>query len=189
MRMDRNKELLIGILLLAVLAGTAVVAGVFHKSEQGNVQAEPQDVPYIGSGGLSFTYPNSYIAIERQETYKGNPIHVVTLIDNKVRVPDMSDGPPAISIIEVQDSSNKTLEEWVEANSISNFALSPDKQLASTTLAGEHAVSYTHSGLYESHATALKHGGYVYILSVGSDSPEDKIVADFQNILQTVQFR
>jgi hypothetical protein len=101
----------------------------------------------------------------------------------------MSDGPPAISIIQVPKASNETLEEWVKTNSISNFALSPDQKLSSTTLGGQPAISYTHSGLYESQAIAAEHGGYAYLLSVGSLNPQDKIVGDFQNILRTVQFK
>ena len=175
------------VIVFLILAATIIFLNP-QKGSQLN-PAGPTQVPYVGIGGLSFFYPNSYVLTQRHDSYEGDPIVVLTLVPNDVKIPDMSDGPTAISIIEVPNSGAETLSAWVKGHSISNFSLSPDHVLASTTVAGEPAVSYTHPGVYESKAVAVKHKGNIYILSVGSIAPTDQIYVDFQNILQTVQFK
>ncbi|MES2006577.1 MAG: hypothetical protein V4436_00545 [Patescibacteria group bacterium] len=138
--------------------------------------------------GIAFDYPNTYKLEERSDSFEGQPITVITLIDKNVVVPDMSEGPPSISIIVVLNASSTPLDAWVKAKSISNFNLS-DKKLSSTTVDTEPGVSYTHSGLYESEAVVVAHGGKIYLMSVGSVSPTETIYSDFQKLLSTVELQ
>jgi hypothetical protein len=101
----------------------------------------------------------------------------------------MSEGPPAISVIVVPNPENLSLEEWVRTKSISNFYLSPDKKLAATTVAGEPAVRYSHTGLYESDAVAVVHAGSTYLFSAGWAQANDPIRAYFLNLVSSVQFK
>ena len=138
---------------------------------------------------ISFNYPSHYNLNERKDGFEGQPISVITLVDKDVVVPDMSDGPTLISIISVPNPTNLSLEEWVKTKSISNFNLSADQKLTPTTVAGEAAVAYTHSGLYESDAVAWAHGDKIYVASVGWASATDPIRTDFQNVIKSVQLK
>ncbi len=185
------KILVLGIVLLILLG----IGGVFLKQVQPasptafNTPAQTNLVQYAGAADISFVYPKRYTLTERKDSFEGSPIVVITLIDANTSVPDMSDGPPAISIIEVPNPSDLSLSEWVKQKSISNFNLSPDQKLSSTTVGGEPAVSYVHSGLYESQALAAEHNKNIFLLSVGSVDASDAIYGDFHRILQTVQFK
>jgi len=139
--------------------------------------------------GISFTYPSNYKITERSDAYEGEPVSVIVLIDENIVVPDQSDGPTAISLIVASNSKNLALDAWVKTKSISNFNLSQGKKLSSTTVAGEPAVSYTHSGLYESDATAVSHAGKVYLFSAGWADSTAQIRTDFQKVLQSVTFK
>jgi len=140
------------------------------------------------SGGFSFTYSSNYKVEARSDSYEGEPISVMTLIDEKIVVPEQSDGPTAISIIVLPNTKKLTLGEWVKTKSISNFNLSPDKKLSSTTVAGEPGVSYIHTGLYESDAVAVVHGDKIYLFSVGWADSTAAIRTDFQKLLLSVTF-
>jgi hypothetical protein len=183
-----NKNLVISLVVLVALGAAAYF---FYSPSPAGTPAPSDSAAkeYVGPADISFSYPNNYTLTQRQDSYEGNPIQVITLVDSGVTVPDMSDGPPAISIIEVPNPANLPLGEWVTEKSISNFHLSPDQTLASTSVAGEAAVAYRHSGLYESQAFAVAHAGKIFILSVGSIDPSEAIHRDFENLLSTVQFK
>lgn len=147
-----------------------------------------EEVYTSNTGGLSFKYPSNYKVEARSDAYEGEPISVMTLIDEKIVVPEQSDGPTAISIIVLPNTKKLPLDAWVKTKSISNFNLSPDKKLSSTTVAGESAISYTHTGLYESDAVAVTHGDKIYLFSVGWADSTAVIRTDFQKLLQSVTF-
>ncbi len=180
--------------IIGVIAALAIIGSIFWYFLYGEQMPAPiTTLPPAGymayeSDGIHFEYPNTYALTERAETFEGNPMSVVVLIDKNVVVPDMSEGPPSISLIIVRNTDNLPLDQWIKEKSISNFALS-DKQLASSTIEGEQAISYTHSGLYESAAVATKHGNSIYLFSVGSINPSDPIYEDFQELLNTVHFK
>ena len=185
------KGLLIGICVLVLLGiggflinghNTSPVPFVPNTSSSTLLYTSP-------IANVSFSYPSHYNLEERKDGFEGQPISVITLIDKNVVVPDMSDGPTAISIISVPNPGNLSLEDWVKTKSISNFNLSSDQKLTPTMVAGEAAVSYTHSGLYESDAVAWAHGGKIYVASVGFASASDSIRADFQNVIKSVQLK
>lgn len=178
------KTLFLGIALLILCTLVAAVSSSLPTPAGQAAQAS-----YRGAAGISFTYPTAYALSERSDSFEGSPIVVVTLIDAGVKIPDQSDGPQLISVIEVPNPENLPLEEWVMEKSISNFSLSPDKKISPAVVGGEPAVSYRHSGLYESEAVAVAHAGKIYLLSVGSTSSGDQIYKDFQNLLKTVQFK
>ena len=180
------KTLFLGIAALIILT---VVAALYSAPGGAQPSGGNALVPYMGSADLSFSYPRTYTLTERSDSFEGNPIRVLTFIDSSISVPDMSDGPEAISIIEVPNPQNLPLEQWVKEKSISNFSLSPDQKLSPSTLGGAPAVSYTHSGLYESKALAAEHNGTIYLVSVGSVNPGDAIYRDFQNIVNTLHFK
>jgi hypothetical protein len=181
--------------IIGVIAAIALIGGVFWYFLYGESTPTPiTSLPPAGfeaydSEDIHFEYPNSYALTERADNFEGNPIVVVTLVDKNIVVPDMSEGPPSISLIVVRNSADLPLDRWIKEKSISNFALSTDQRLASSTLDAKQAISYTHSGLYESTAIATKHKDEIFLFSVGSINPNDEIYSDFQELLNTVHFK
>ncbi|HVV39270.1 MAG TPA: hypothetical protein VHD31_03000 [Candidatus Paceibacterota bacterium] len=141
------------------------------------------------TAGVAFTYPKTYILGERADSFEGSPITVLTLLPTDVAVPDMSEGPPGISVLVVPNPENIPLEDWVRTKSISNIGLSMDLSLGSTTVAGESAVAYKFPGLYENDAVAVAHAGRVYLFFGSWSDANAPIRSDFQNLLKTVTFK
>jgi len=139
--------------------------------------------------GISFSYSDTYALLER-EAGNGERYHyVITLIDKDAlaNVPADGEGPPAISIDIFQNNLEKQkVEEWIRGNSFSNFKLSPDNALASTTVAGTEAYAYTWDGLYRGESTVFAHKENIIMMSVTSLSPADAIRADFSDILASL---
>jgi hypothetical protein len=174
---------------LIVVCVVAAIATAFYTNKQSNTVAPPASLTYHSEHvGLDFNYPTTYTLTTRHDSYAGAEIHVLTLLDASVQVPDMSEGPAAISIIEIPITATTTLAQWVRENSISNFYLSPDQTLSSTTVGGVDALAYRYSGLYESDAIAVEHGGKIFIFAGAWLDANDAIRADFKNILASVTF-
>lgn len=174
--------------IVAVWIGFLIfgLAAVFFSGTASTVSDEKKfDSQEIG---LKFSYPSLYALTERQDSYKSTPIHVLTLINASTTIPDMSEGPTAISAIEIPVSGTTTLEQWVQGASISNFYLSPDKTFLPTKVDGEPALAYRYSGLYESDAVAVQHGGKIYLFAASWIDANDRIRSDFKNLLSSVTF-
>lgn len=180
------KGLLIGIVLIIVLGLSGVL--LTSQNQPTSTSTATTSSYHATEGDVSFEYHDTYKLEERADSFENNPVRVITLIDKDVVIPDMSEGPPAISLVIVPNQQNIPLEQWVKTKSVSNFQLSQSQTLTPTLVGGEQGLSYTHSGLYESNAVAVAHNGKVYVFSVGSIDPSDALVTDFQNLLKTVQF-
>jgi hypothetical protein len=139
--------------------------------------------------GLEFSYPNTYTLTTRHDSFAGAEIHVLTLINASTTVPDMSEGPTAISVIEIPVSESVNLEQWVRNASISNFNLSPDKLFTPESVDGEDGLAYRYSGLYESDAVAVEHEGKIFLFAVSWIDQKDVIRSDFQDLLNSVEFK
>ncbi len=162
------------------------LAAVFFFSDSSNKFQKPN---YVSEElGLSFSYPKSYTLTTRHDSFRGTEIHVLTFINASTTIPDMSEGPTAISVIGIPVPENTNLEQWVRGASISNFNLSPDKTFSQTTVDGEEAVAYRHTGLYESDAVAVKHDGKIFIFAGSWMDMEDAIRTDFKNLVLSVKF-
>lgn len=184
------KGLFIGIAVIILLGlGSAFLSGPKQSQQPAPAAGSGDIVPYIGTADISFAYPNTYTLTERGDSFEGNPIVVMTLIDSAAVVPDMSEGPVAIAILSIPNPQNIPLETWIQTKSISNFYLSADKKLVPASVSGEQGLSYTHTGLYENDATAVAHGGRVYLFFVSWTDAQSPMRSDFQNLLKTVQFK
>jgi len=146
------------VLLWAGLLVFGLMFAFSHKSDSLSFNSEEI--------GLEFEYPKSYTLTTRHDSYAGAEIHVLTLINASTTVPDMSEGPTAISIIEIPVPTVTALESWLKYASISNFELSPDKKFSPTTVDGQPALAYRYSGLYESDAVAVEHDGKIFLFAV-----------------------
>lgn len=172
-------------LLLVAIGGWAVWSR-FHAPVVSTTIATTQ---YSSSETrLAFVYKNTYVLDVRQDSFNGHEVTVLTLTNPTIVVPDMSDGPGGISVLVVADAANTPLALWLQQSSISNFNLSTTKELASTTLAGQEALRYTYSGLYENDAVATMHNGKKYLFFGAWGTAGDPTRKDLQDLLKTVQF-
>jgi predicted Zn-dependent protease len=156
----------------------------------GNNNTNPASAQTYSSdeNGISFNYPSGYTLEERKQTFEGEGMAVITIMESDFVIPEMGEGPPSIAIIIVPNTDNLSLEAWIKQKSISNYQLS-DEKLSSTTVAGKPAIAYTHSGLYETDAIAVEHEGKIYLMSAGWHDAASATRTDFQNLLKTVQFK
>lgn len=142
--------------------------------------------------GIEFRYSSSYQLEERDAPGSAQRRHhIVTLMRKEdLPPPQGGEGPPAITIEMFQnDLDDQTTEDWIRNSSLSNFKLSPDSRLSSTTIAGQSALSYTWDGLYRGDTIAIARPAYVYAFSVTYREPSDSIRTDFNALMRTVVFK
>ena len=189
-------KILIGIIVVIVV----LVGGFFwlnnyiYQEKQGDGGGEETSVPTYTSEkyGISFTYPSTYQLSEREAP--GSALrehHTITLMRTvDLPAPEGGEGPPAISIDIYQNNLDKqTTEGWIRGSSNSNFKLSPEGRLASTTIDGKPALSYRWSGLYEGTTIALAQPDWIYAFTVTYLEPGADIVQDFVTVRDSVRIR
>lgn len=191
---------LLGIVVIVILA----LGGYWLLSDQATVQTPPTATSTATSTssalkaytsaeyGVEFRYPSSYELTERDTP--GNAQrrhHVVTLIRAQdLPPPQGGEGPPTITVEMFQnDLDDQTTEQWIRNSSSSNFKLSLDNRLSTTSIAGQSALSYTWDGLYRGDTIAIARPAYVYAFSVTYREPTDPIRSDFENLMRTVVFK
>jgi hypothetical protein len=189
-----------------LMVGTLVVVGlgVFaytnygpgQESSNGDDSGEEQVTTletYNSSElGLSFTYPVSYTLTTHKDGNAERSWTTLTLIETHIleeyEQSGAMEGPPAIAVQVFDNIEELGLEEWVTTTSYSNYKLATDPTLLQGEVAGEPAVAYQHSGLYETNAVVVARGGKIYLFSVSWLTQEDKNINDFGDLLESVRF-
>lgn len=142
--------------------------------------------------GLRFSYPDTYVVTERDEPGSALRMHhSITLMDKTAaaNIPEGGEGPTTITIDIFGNGIDKqSVDQWIKNTSISNFKLSPDQMLATTTVDGVSARSYTWDGLYRGESTVLSKGDNIYMFSVTYMDTLDHIRDDFAALLSAVKF-
>ncbi len=143
-----------------------------------------------GSGNLTFNYPGYYVLEEREVAGGERGEQHLTLIKESELKREASEGPTSINIdIYQNDLDQLTTEQWIKNDARSNFKLSPDGKLSSTTLASRQALTYLWDGLYRGQTIALTTTKNVYTFSVTTLTATDKIKSDFEALLKTVDIK
>lgn len=146
--------------------------------------------------GVRFEYPGRYFVIEHDQSTGARYRYAIILMEdtaeNRALAAGVSteprEGPPTISFDLYQNNlDNQALETWIRSSNDSNFKLSPDGVLTSTTVAGLPALGYRWSGLYEGESTAFVYGDYIGVVSVTWLEPGDQIVTDFRGVLLSLE--
>lgn len=147
--------------------------------------------------GISFNYPETYY-LEEKDTSTGARYRYDIILtedteenrqlrNNPTSTPPR-EGPVAITVSLHQNYlDNQSIAEWVKGSSFSNYKLRSNDQFATTSVAGTEAVSYDWSGLYEGRSYVFEHNGYIVMASVTFLTPEDRIVKDFDNIIESLK--
>ncbi len=142
--------------------------------------------------GLSFSYPDGYKLIESDTGSGERKHHVITLVDKAAaaQAPENSEGPVSMSIDIFQNNIDKLpVRSWIQHTSASNFKLSPDQMLATTTVSGADGFAYIWDGLYRGESVAVAHAGDIVMFTVTSLETTDRIRDDYVTLMNTVQFR
>lgn len=187
------------VLILGLITGY-----VRHSLRDGGENVVPQEEPstdatlfnYSSSEGYTFSYPQSYVVIENPiEKNQGPDFQTESLslmtrteYKNLMGSDVPREGPTSISIEVFENSRNLSAGAWVETSPRSNF----NREMGNyknTTLAGETAVAYAWSGLYEGESVAVSYDKKMYIFSVTWMSQSDVIRSDFRDLLASVDFR
>jgi len=144
---------------------------------------------YSSEDGVSFMYPEKYELSSRQDGNAERAWDVLVLLPKGYVPPVGGEGPPAISMSIFANPEKIALDKWVLGDARPNWKLATDPGgLGSRMVGGEAAFVYKHSGLYETDAVAVAHGGKIFLFEAGWMTPQDAIRTDFENLLNTVQF-
>lgn len=144
-----------------------------------------------GTFGFRFPYPASYVRKVVDDPSVEQVMHrsIILVAGNDADAfysETPTDGPPAITVDVFTNAlaATHSIADWVRQSPQSNFNISPDKQLADSTLGGLPAVRYRWSGLYEGESVAVALGQNILIASVSYRASDDAIRTDFENLLQ-----
>ncbi len=188
---------------LALLAVLAVIGSAFYLMLQPaeenpsigeHVVETVRSVQYVNETyGLTFSYPDTYVLSERDA--EGNAMrahHTIVLMDKNdaASIPANGEGPTTISIDIFGNGIDKqTVEAWIKNSSNSNFKLSIDDVLASTTLSGVPGFSYTWDGLYRGESTVVSNSDDILMFSVTYRDSTDVIREDFRSLLRSTELQ
>lgn len=177
---------------LLLIAFVLVVAGGIVWTALSSPPPHPesrQHESYVSPElGLSFYYPKTYEVTLHTEGNAERRWYTLVLLPDEYIPPQGGEGPPSIAISAYDNVEGLPLEQWIRGDARSNFKLPGDQLLKSTTIDGEAALKYQYSGLYETDAVAVAHGGRVYVFSAGWLTPQDVIRAEFQDLYSSVNF-
>jgi hypothetical protein len=193
--MDKKRAIVL-VALLVVGAGAAlVVAGIVPNplAQLGANEPIPDVETYVSTEHrLAFGYPSTHALREIPLTNEGTNWSAITLADKEVlrqaEENGASEGPPLIAIQIFDNAANQTAEEWVRSSKFSNFNLSINGVLATTSVAGVDAVAYVYSGLFATDVVVAARGGKMYMFLVDWIAEDDANRNLFDRILDSVQF-
>ncbi|MBP9757668.1 MAG: hypothetical protein KBD06_03655 [Candidatus Pacebacteria bacterium] len=143
--------------------------------------------------GIEFSYPEGYVLTEHDVGNTAERDHhaiVIMRAEDATNLPEAGEGPTSITIdIYGNNIDKQTVERFIHNTSASNFKLSIDEKIATTTVAGEQALSYTWDGLYRGDSTVLAHKDNIFMFSVTYMDTAAIIRDDFAYMLSTVRFQ
>lgn len=146
--------------------------------------------------GVSFEYPEGYVVDKTNEqpdtgteTLRG-ALEVWTLADSKAIQTNKFEGtelPANVSISVYRNPNRLSLQEWVKSSS--NYFISP-KNYTQQQVAGQEAIAFQSTGLYESENVALPSldGQDVVVIKLAKGSGNEAVYRQvFKQILVTLQ--
>ena len=185
------------ILAIAVLVLIVIVGLVWFIADANPPSSTEENSTYTSAAyRISFLYPDRYFVVEQNIGTPQRGRYVIVLVEDTIENRELFSGtatssggrefPPTISIDIFQNNlDHYAAEDWVRGTNDSNFKLSPDGLLASTTVDTLEGLRYRWSGLYEGESVVVARPAYLYMFSVSYLAPADQIRSDFQDILNT----
>lgn len=177
---------------LIIAIGIIIVTAVgFFAWQVINIEPQYKSVNL----GISFRYSGNYLVREETLGTGERNRYAIVLIEDTPGNRDIlegkikdTEGPPTITVSIFQNNlDDYTAESFVKGTSFSNFKLS-DGKLAETAVAGEPALRYRATGLYENENVVVARPDFVYMFTVFFNSPADPILSDFEKVLKSARF-
>jgi hypothetical protein len=191
--MNSFYAILVGIVVLA-----AVIGGIFYfraktptASQNSTVAADTRALKtyYDPRYGVAFNFRDSY-TVQDHDSTSGVKHHTIIVGDKAALAnpPKDSEGPPVMTIDIYDNPTKASTEKWIKNNDFSNYKLSQNSALSTTTVAGIPAYAYPWDGLYTSLSIVFPDNGKMYMMSVNYNSPSDQIYKDFAEVVASMQF-
>lgn len=177
--------------VVAVLIALGVWHYQYRHAVAPAVPAAPKSVDYTDAKyGISFTYPDSYV-LSTEDEKNASPwaLHYILLMHKADLPPPVnSDGPPTISIAFFNNNpAHKSLAQWFKSDPMHSNYDESNGTYASTTVAGQEAITYKWSGLYEGITTAFLYKDTIVSVSVGYLNAADEIVTTYNKLLASLR--
>lgn len=96
------------------------------------------------------------------------------------------EAPPSISVDVYERGTSTPLRLWIRRNA-QRTQYQEQSELSTTTMSGRAGVSYRWDGLYQQQTVATADTQYVYLVSVGYISPDDRIRSVFDGVVDTLR--
>lgn len=179
-----------GIYALGIRVRDYTAAQQQQRQEQEQQPRPSEDMLYSSEDGVSFSYPPTYELSSRTDGNAERSWDVLLLLPKGYVPPQNGEGAPAISMGVFPNPEGATLEQWVKGDARSNWKLGGEEAggLKRIRVNGVPAVSYRHSGLYETDVVAMSHNGKIFMFEAGWLTAADPIRADFEKLITTVHF-
>ncbi|PIR83662.1 hypothetical protein COU18_03200 [Candidatus Kaiserbacteria bacterium CG10_big_fil_rev_8_21_14_0_10_51_14] len=175
-------------IITAFLVLLAVALGAYaflFKSSISTPFADYENSEY----GIRFKYPASYKVQEHEVGNSERGHYAIVLIDKEAlaNLPEAGEGPTVMSVDIYQNNLDQlSLENWIRGINDSNFKLSIDGKLSSTSVAGVSAYFYRWDGLYRADSYALAHKDNIVVFSATYLGEKDQIRKDFEKVMDSV---
>jgi hypothetical protein len=187
--------------LIAVAIFALVAIGFIasrEKKSENNTENNTSKTYKSEQYSFSFSYPQNYFLEERDlTTPQREQISLILTEDteeNRLVREGKSpgrEGPIAVTIDVYKLSENEISDPltWVQTTggNASNWKLD-GRNLIQTTVAGNPAVTYEWSGLYEARSTVLLHQSNIIMVTATYITPEDPTVAVYNAVLSTFSY-
>jgi len=146
--------------------------------------------------GIRFEYrtePSGYILVEHDDnlSFHEDMLENISLFDKKEYAELLAssvprEGPPGISVLIYRNSSNYSVNEWVQEESLlSNIGLSLTSP-SEFEFSGVPAVRYTVDGLHTSDTIVALNNGLIYYISGSYSVENSQIRKDFLEMLDHI---
>lgn len=178
----------------AIVLVILVAAGIWMYAEtpaNGSVFPTTEKEYVNDTYGIAFSYPEEYVLTEAERGSAQRGLYVITLMRAEDLPPPVGgEGPPAIDISIYQNNlDTMSLDAWLRGTNASNFKLSTNGFVASTTVDGTEAVAYSWSGLYNATTTAFIHKNNIVAVSGMYLMPDDEIIGTYEDLLDSIELR
>lgn len=184
---------------IAIVIALVVVGGGFYlfgSSVPGVTPnaAAPETERYENAlYGVSFAHAPDLLAFEREAGTPERPQLSVFLTEDTQENRDVlegkttepREGPRGISVDVYQNPDRLSASEWVRMDTNWTVATS---EAVPVQVAGREGVMFTWSGLYEGRSVIITAEEKAYVFSVTSMGGDDRILSDFEQVLQSVSF-
>lgn len=143
--------------------------------------------------GISFAYPTLYYLRESEAGTAERPQGSVVLVEDTPENRDLLDGvstepregPTSITIDVYENPDGLSAEAWAERDT--NWTVS-SRATSTVSVGGFEGISFQWDGLYAGKTVIVAADGKAYVFSVTWMTDQDRIIADFNALLQTVGF-